>query len=141
MASTFRRRLEYRLVKMRPEELVLKIGVSLSDADDASDVEGSSTQTRKRAIAGDRAAFEQLMSQHERRVLATAYRLLGSLEDAQDAAQEVFLRLFKYLHRFDAKRDVLPWLYRMTVNVCHDFRRKRGRQAKLDAAGESDRRP
>ena len=128
-------------MKMRPEELVLKIGVSLSDADDASDVEGSSTQTRKRAIAGDRAAFEQLMSQHERRVLATAYRLLGSLEDAQDAAQEVFLRLFKYLHRFDAKRDVLPWLYRMTVNVCHDFRRKRGRQAKLDAAGESDRRP
>jgi RNA polymerase sigma-70 factor, ECF subfamily len=120
-------------VKMGPEELALKIGGCLNRADDASEAE-ESAQTLKRAIVGDRCAFEQVMRQHEHRVLATARRLLGRMEDAQDAAQEVFLRLFKYLGRLDAERDLLPWLYRTTVNVCRDFYRKRSRQAELDAA-------
>lgn len=117
---------------MGPEELALKIGGCLGDAAEASETDDS-TSIRKRAHTSDRSAFERLMMQHERRVLATAYRLLGRMEDAQDAAQEVFLRLFKYLHRLDAEREVLPWLYRVTVNVCRDFYRKRGRQAELDA--------
>src|SRR5262245_3707326 len=64
------------------------------------------------AIAGDSAAFEQIVIRTERRVLNLAYRLLGSLADAQDAAQEVFLRAFKYLHRFDARKPLEPWLIR-----------------------------
>jgi RNA polymerase sigma-70 factor (ECF subfamily) len=55
----------------------------------------------------------------------TALRILGNLEDARDAGQEVFLRLFKYLGRFDETRSLGPWLYRMTVNVCRDLARKR----------------
>ena len=55
----------------------------------------------------------------------TAFHLLGQLQDAQDASQEVFLRLYKYLRRFDQNRDLLPWLYRVTVNVCRDINRKR----------------
>jgi RNA polymerase sigma-70 factor (ECF subfamily) len=94
-------------------------------------------QVLKRAIAGDRFAFDQIILQYERRVLMTAWRLLGSKEDAQDAAQEVFLRLYRYLHHFDEKRPLLPWLYRMTVNVCHDLYRKR-RQDDALAAGEVD---
>src|SRR5262245_36791606 len=81
----------------------------------------------ERAIAGDSAAFEQIMVRHERRVLNLALRLLGSVEDAQDAAQEVFLRAFKYLHRFDARRPFEPWIVRMTVNVCRDLQSKRQR--------------
>lgn len=65
------------------------------------------------------------MREHERQVLRTAWRLLGSRDDARDAAQEVFLRLFKYLHRFDERRELAPWLYRVTVNVCRDMERKR----------------
>jgi RNA polymerase sigma-70 factor (ECF subfamily) len=80
-----------------------------------------------RAKSGDKAAFEALVVQNERRVLMTALRLLGHLEDAQDASQEVFLRLYKYLARFDETRSLAPWLYRMTVNVCHDVAKTRAR--------------
>ncbi len=68
------------------------------------------------------ASFDELVARHQQRVLRTAYRLLGRVEDAQDAAQEVFLRLLKNLHRIDG--DPQAWLYRVTVNVCNDhFRR------------------
>jgi RNA polymerase sigma-70 factor, ECF subfamily len=48
---------------------------------------------------------------------------------AQDAAQEVFLRMHRYLARFDDERELGPWLYRMVVNVCHDLRRRGGAAA------------
>ncbi len=78
-------------------------------------------------LSGEARAFERLMKIHERRVFNTARRLLGSVEDAQDAAQEVFLRLYRFLDRFDSGRPLEPWLYRVTVNVCHDLGRRRRR--------------
>ena len=69
------------------------------------------------------AFFERLVRLHERMVLGIAYRLLGRVEDAQDAAQEVFLKLFQKHHQIDG--DPKPWLYRVTVNVCNDWYRKR----------------
>jgi RNA polymerase sigma-70 factor, ECF subfamily len=69
--------------------------------------------------------FENLMRRFERKVLGTAMRMLGNLEDAKDAAQEVFLRLYKYQHSLDPSRDPAPWVYRTTMNVCFDLRRKR----------------
>jgi RNA polymerase sigma-70 factor (ECF subfamily) len=83
------------------------------------------TMLLTRAASGDAAAFEQIVIRHERRVLTLSWRLLGAMEDAQDAAQEVFLRTFKYLHRFDAQKPFEPWLVRMTVNVCRDLGRAR----------------
>jgi RNA polymerase sigma-70 factor (ECF subfamily) len=80
------------------------------------------------AITGDRAAFGEIVIRHERRVLTLAFRLLGTMEDAQDAAQEVFLRAFKYLRRFDTSRPLEPWLVRTTVNVCRELGRKRQQQ-------------
>lgn len=80
----------------------------------------------ERARAGGETAFEQLMRMHERQVLLTSLRLLGRLEDAQDAAQEVFLRLYRNLKIFDATAEIRPWLYRVTVNVCRDQLRRRG---------------
>lgn len=79
----------------------------------------------RRAKAGDLGAFEQLVIRHERLVFLTALRLLGRQEDAQDAAQEVLLRLYRHLGRFDEVRSFRPWLYRMTVNVCRDAHRRR----------------
>ncbi len=63
------------------------------------------------------------MAEHQRLVVATAYRLLGRMEDAQDAAQEVFLRLLKNLDRIEG--DPKPWLYRVTINICNDHYRRR----------------
>ena len=88
----------------------------------------------KEARAGDAASFEQLLRAHEVMVLRVAQRLLLDSAEAQDAAQEVFLRLHRSLSRFDDDRPLRPWLYRTTVNICHDFRRKSRRLVSLEAA-------
>src|SRR6187399_2000485 len=75
-------------------------------------------------LSGDTASFEHLITRYERRVMNIAMRILGCHDDAHDAAQEVFLRVFKYLHRLDMGKPIEPWLMRMTVNVCHDIGRK-----------------
>lgn len=80
-----------------------------------------------RARAGDRAAFDQLMIQHQRRVVALAWRLLGTQDEARDAAQEAFLRVYKHLHKYDPAQDFNGWVYRIVVNVCRDQQRKRSR--------------
>jgi RNA polymerase sigma-70 factor (ECF subfamily) len=100
------------------------------EADQPANAE-ESARLLSQAKAGDASAFEQIIIRHERQVLMTALRLLGHLEDAQDAAQEVFLRLYKYLHHFDETREFSPWLYRMTVNVCRDMNRRRQKGAML----------
>jgi RNA polymerase sigma-70 factor (ECF subfamily) len=76
------------------------------------------------------AEFERLMALHERLVLRTALRLVGRLEDAQDASQEVFLRLYRHLGSV-GEEALKAWLYRTTVNVCFDLLRKRPREAEL----------
>src|SRR5437660_537038 len=81
-----------------------------------------------RTLGGDTAAFEQIIVRHERRVFMLAMKLLGARDDAQDAAQEVFLRAFKYLHRFDVGKPIEPWLMQMTVNVCRNIGRSRQRR-------------
>ena len=73
---------------------------------------------------GEETPFEQAMRRHERLVLVTALRLLGNLPDAQDAAQEVFLRLYRNRGMLQSPA-LAGWLYRVTVNVCHDVRRRR----------------
>jgi RNA polymerase sigma-70 factor (ECF subfamily) len=78
------------------------------------------------ARAGNLAAFEQLVAEHERLVLRTAWRLLGHREDSQDVAQEVFLRLYRNVRKLRDGTSIEAWLYRVTVNACQDLRRKRG---------------
>jgi RNA polymerase sigma-70 factor (ECF subfamily) len=86
------------------------------------------------AKAGDLAAFDILMRQHERMVLVTAYRLLGSLPDAQDVSQEVFLKLYRNLGRVEAAGSLAGWLYRVTANACHDVRRRKRPAASVEFA-------
>ena len=88
-----------------------------------------------RAQSGDTSAFDELMVTHERRVVAIAWRMLGNREEARDAAQETFLRVYRHLHKFDRERDFAGWLYRITINVCRDQARKRGR---IQPIGEID---
>jgi RNA polymerase sigma-70 factor (ECF subfamily) len=77
---------------------------------------------------GDLAAFDTLMLRHQRQVFGVAWRLLGQVQDAQDASQEVFIRMYRSLDRFDETRELAPWLYRITVNVCRSIARKRKRR-------------
>lgn len=74
------------------------------------------------------------MRRYERQVLTTALRLLGKMEDAQDASQEVFLRLYRNLAKLQATGNLSGWLYRVTVNVCHDVRSRRPEGTPVEAA-------
>ncbi len=69
--------------------------------------------------------FEQLVRDHERRVLAIAYQICGDLEDARDVAQEAFLRAFLYRLGFRPEQRFSSWLNRITVNAALDLLRKR----------------
>jgi RNA polymerase sigma-70 factor, ECF subfamily len=79
----------------------------------------------RRAKAGDREAFEEIVRQYERQVFRVALRLLGSVEDAQDASQETLLRLHRHLAGIDELQSCGAWLYRVTVNIANDMLRRR----------------
>jgi RNA polymerase sigma-70 factor (ECF subfamily) len=79
----------------------------------------------ERAAAGDMVAFEEIMQHAEKRVMRMTWRMLGNEADARDAAQEVFLRVYKHLKRFKPDQPFFAWVYQITLNVCRDIARKR----------------
>jgi RNA polymerase sigma-70 factor, ECF subfamily len=86
------------------------------------------------ARRGDEDAFRQLVEPHRRELHAHCYRMLGSLHDAEDALQETLLRAWRGLPRFEGKRPLRPWLYRIATNVCLDAIAKRPKRVlRLDA--------
>lgn len=91
----------------------------------------------RRARQGDREAFRQIVEGHKQKVYALAYGLTGQAEDAEDAVQEVFLKAYKSLDRFRGDARLGSWLYRITVNVCSDQRRRR-RPLALVAMGQDE---
>jgi len=90
----------------------------------------------ERARRGDIDAFEGVVIATQRRVLSTSWRLLGDADRARDAAQEIYLRVFRSLGSFRPDGDFHAWLYGITVNVCRDSRRRHvadaGRLTSLD---------
>ncbi len=79
----------------------------------------------KKAQKGDIAAFEELVKAHEGFVFKLALRTLRSEQDAEDAAQEVFVKVWTSLGSFRGESKFSVWLYRITGNVCTDILRRR----------------
>lgn len=77
---------------------------------------------------GDGEAFGELISSYQKKVLNLAYRMLGSVSDAEDAAQEIFIKAFRSLYSFNERSAFSTWLYKVATNVCLDILRKRKRQ-------------
>jgi RNA polymerase sigma-70 factor (ECF subfamily) len=75
--------------------------------------------------AGDRAALDELLARHERRVLALCHGILGHAEDAEDAAQETFYRALRALPRFRLDASFHTWILRIAVNVSLNWKRSR----------------
>jgi RNA polymerase sigma-70 factor (ECF subfamily) len=90
----------------------------------------------EKAQGGDAAAFDQLIVFFQRKVVSTAWRVLGNQDDALDASQEVFIKLHRYLHTFRVDQDFSAWLYRLIVNACHDTRKRRPRHVSLEEERE-----
>lgn len=78
-----------------------------------------------RAIDGDDEAFAQLVETYQKPVFSLCYRMLGSATEAEDGAQETFLRAYKSLHRYDASRSFATWLLSIASHYCIDQLRKR----------------
>jgi len=79
----------------------------------------------RKAQAGDRLAFEDLVCRYDRDVLRLALNLVHSAEDARDVYQESFLRVYRNLHRFRFECSFYTWLYRIVTNVALDHLRRR----------------
>lgn len=77
------------------------------------------------AQADDQEAFEELVRRHQHRVLAVAGGILRRREDAEEIAQQVFLKAYFSLKRFDQRAAFSTWLYKITVNECWDMLRKK----------------
>jgi RNA polymerase sigma-70 factor (ECF subfamily) len=91
----------------------------------------------QRCTSGDEAACAALVEAHQRMVVLLAVNLLGDREEALDLAQEVFLRVFRTLHRFKGQSALKTWIYRIVVNQARNRqrlwrRRHRSEQVPLD---------
>lgn len=81
----------------------------------------------KEAQRGNILAFESLVKNYDRHVLQLAYNMVNNAQDAEDIYQEVLVRVYKNLHRFEFKSEFSTWLYRIVVNYCINFNKKRRR--------------
>jgi len=79
----------------------------------------------RRAQAEDKEAFEELIRRHQNRVFAVAGGILHRREDVEDISQQVFVKAYFSLKRFDQRAAFSTWLYKITVNECWDMLRKR----------------
>src|SRR3984957_10875811 len=91
--------------------------------------------TLDRARAGDDDAFQKLVEPHRRELLVHCYRILGSLQDAEDVLQEVLMSAWRALDRFDG-RSLRAWLYRIATNRCLNFLRNESRRPQSVLFGE-----
>lgn len=101
--------------------------VSKSDADrsPAARAREEERELVDRARAGDTAAYEELVRRHQKRVFAIVGGILRRREDVEDVAQQVFLKVYLSLGRFDLRSSFSTWLYKITVNECWDLLRKK----------------
>lgn len=78
-----------------------------------------------RAGDGDQAAFQELVERYQGAVYNLAYRMLGVPEEAEDAAQEIFVRVYRQLARYDRSRKFSTWVLAIATNYCIDQLRRR----------------
>lgn len=92
----------------------------------------------KNAKAGSKDAFSDLMAKYEKRVYSFALRFLCSSDDAFDVAQETFLKVYSSLNNFKEECAFSTYLYRIMINCCNDFLKKRARYAAAPLYSEND---
>jgi RNA polymerase sigma-70 factor (ECF subfamily) len=92
----------------------------------------------EQARSGDDAAFNRIVFAYRKRIFGTIGRLIGRVEDVEDVAQEVFLRLYYSLDQLRTPEVFEPWLYRLTVNAAYDYLRRQKRRGEWRMSDLSD---
>ncbi len=92
----------------------------------------------ERAVAGDNAAFGQLLAEHDDSMRAVAYRMLGSATAMDDVLQIAYLKAFGNIGRFRSEASFSTWLNRIVVNACYDWHRSAGRRAEVPLQNASN---
>lgn len=85
----------------------------------------------EKALKGDRAAFERLLSEHYSMMYRVAYRFTGQKQDAEDIAQNVCMQLPDKLASFKGQSSFSTWLYKIVLNACRDMHKVRGARGQL----------
>ncbi len=83
------------------------------------------TKLLEKAKKGDLGAFEEIVSLFERPIFSFVYRLLGNRQDAEDATQETFVKLYKKIGKADTSQNFKSWIYTIATNTAYDILRKR----------------
>ena len=92
----------------------------------------------QRVQRGDVNAFEDLVAAYEKNVYNLALRMTGNAQDAEDMAQEAFIKAYNSLFSFRGESKFSVWLYRIVSNVCLDFLRKKNKQSTVSLSMEDD---
>ncbi len=79
----------------------------------------------RRIQAGEEAAFRDIVEGYQAKVFSIIYGILRNHNDAEDIAQQVFSKAFFSIRRFDFRSSLLTWIYKITVNECYDYLRKK----------------
>lgn len=103
-------------------------GVDTTKAGDRSEGRAAVTELIDRARAGDEAAFRDLVAPYQRELHVHCYRMLGSVQDAEDALQETFMSAWRGLPGFEGRSSVRTWLYRVATSRCLNARRSETRR-------------
>jgi len=93
------------------------------------------------ARTGDEQAFRQLVEPHERELQVHCYRMLGSVQDAEDAVQETLLAVWRNLDSFEERATLRTWLYRIATRRCLNALRSASRRPPVTAFGVYQRDP
>jgi RNA polymerase sigma-70 factor, ECF subfamily len=89
------------------------------------------------ARSGSQEAFRCLFERYHERIYRTVYSMVGSSDDSHDIVQQTFIRAFSSLGGFKQQSSFYTWLYRITLNVTTDYRRKQSRKLEREFAGDS----
>lgn len=84
-----------------------------------------------RSQLGDLAAFERLVERHQRMIHSLTYRMTGSLDEAEDLAQETFIQAFRHLGSYRAEACFSAWLCRIAMNLCLNWRKREQRRGQV----------
>src|SRR5438132_13838553 len=110
---------------VRPVRMSRGVSTAVAEQEGTGAWEGGSVTSDllERARAGDGEAFRELTEPHRRELHVHCYRMLGSLQDAEDTLQEILLAAWQGLAGFEEHASIRTWLYRVATNRCLDARR------------------